>query len=656
MFTPEKMEQIHVVFSEKDSDRVIDVVLKQGSLQLVDAADMELWAQHLSKAGDEEETAAMRTRRERIEDLLKHLSLLPQTKEIQSIEKPWDEIDQKIADIEQVLNDYLDQRGKLETELERLNELKNRVGSVPFMKIPLKSSETYSYLTVEVGHLTEKNLENLRQNLSSILHILSPIGRFGDMVTIMVIVLKQDEAKLYSALREAGFQTIEVEDEDQQLSPEIFQEMDTKIVQIQKDLTGIEDKIKKLASDHGSFLQSVHYRIRFINMKRQMMKFFRKTDRTVLISGWLPQDERDPFIGEIRQATRNQCIIEEIPAEAIPMVREGKLHVPVKLKNPSIFKPFELITSAYGIPAYQTMDPTPILGISFLLMFGMMFGDVGHGLVLALVGALLALKGKPGNQRNAGMLIFYGGCASIVFGLLFGSIFGMEDLLPTIWIKPMESIDRLFKVAIFFGIGMVFMAIGINVINGIKKRDFLGLLFDKAGLLAAILYWCGIIVATRMITTEAETRGKIPLIVTILMLASVALLFLKEPIVHLIQGKRKLFPEGVATGIMGGIVEILEIFLGFLANTVSFIRVAAFGLAHAGLFMAIFALSDAVKNMAAGLVSLLVLIFGNILIILLEGLVVSIQAVRLEFYEFFSRFFVQSDVVYRPLSAELKGN
>jgi V/A-type H+-transporting ATPase subunit I len=123
--------------------------------------------------------------------------------------------------------------------------------------------------------------------------------------------------------------------------------------------------------------------------------------------------------------------------------------------------------------------------------------------------------------------------------------------------------------------------------------------------------------------------------------------------VYLIQGKRKLFPEGVATGIMGGIVEILEIFLGFLANTVSFIRVAAFGLAHAGLFMAIFALSDAVKGSAGGVISGLVLLFGNLLIIALEGLVVSIQAVRLEFYEFFSRFFQSGSIGYRPLKAEL---
>ncbi|MCJ7812819.1 hypothetical protein MUP95_05805, partial [bacterium] len=483
MFTPEKMEQIHVVYSEKDSDRVVDVVLRQGSLQLVDAADMELWAQYLSKAGDEEETSIMKTRRERVEGLLKDLSLIPQAEEMEPVESPWDEIDRKLDEIEQRLKDGLDQKFKLETELERLNELKNRVGAVPFMRIPLKDREAYSYLAVEVGQLAEKNVEILRRNLAPILHILSPMGRLGEMTTIMVITLKQDRTKLQSALREAGFQPLELKEEDQQLSPEIFKEMDTKIDQLLKSITSLQERFERFAEEHGSFLRSVHYRIRFENLKKHMMKFFRKTDRMVLLSGWLPRDERVDFISEIRRATRNQCIIEEIPAEEISLVREGKLDVPVKLKNPLIFKPFELITGAYGMPAYQTLDPTPILGLSFLLMFGMMFGDVGHGLILGLVGALLFFKAKRENQRHAGMLIFYGGCASIIFGFLFGSIFGIETVLPTLWIKPMESINRLFKIAIFFGISMVFMAIGINVINGIRKRDFLGLLFDKAGFL-----------------------------------------------------------------------------------------------------------------------------------------------------------------------------
>jgi V/A-type H+-transporting ATPase subunit I len=319
------------------------------------------------------------------------------------------------------------------------------------------------------------------------------------------------------------------------------------------------------------------------------------------------------------------------------------------MNNPAFLKPFELLISTYGVPAYRSLDPTPILAASFMLMFGMMFGDAGHGLILALAGLIMIRKSRKPTGRNAGYLVLYGGAASIAFGFLFGSVFGVENWLPTLWVKPMESIGHLFKVTIIFGIVMISLSMIINMINGLRRKDLLSSIFDKAGLIAMILYWCSILVAIRAISPGMTA---LPVVIPVLMVSSLILLFLKEPIVHLFEGKKILFPEGVATGIMGGIVEILEIVLGFLANTVSFIRVAAFGLAHAGLFMAIFALSEAVSGSARGFWSGLVLVLGNILIICLEGLVVSIQAVRLEFYEFFSRFFEQTETGYKPVEVE----
>ena len=648
------MEQIHVVFSEKDVDRVADSVVQHGLLQVVDSAEMEQWAQTLTTAGTGEETAEMQSRRERVERLLKALNLEVSVEEAKNAEGSWQSLDEKVAEIERDVEGQLHAREEAVKELGRLEELESRIHEVPSLRLPLVSRDAHSYLAVETGRIADENMEILRERLGSILHVLAPVGRFGGMTTLFVVALRRDNQRLQSALKEAGFQPLTLNEEKDMASPELFKELDEKIETIRKKIRTVEEELGKKARESGAFLRSVLYRTRREALKQRIMKYFRRTERTFLLSGWIPRDERERFVRKIRRATENRCIVEGIPAEDIPSVREGKIHVPVQLKNPPLFRPFELITSAYGIPAYRTIDPTPLLGISFLLMFGMMFGDVGHGFVLSGVGAFLAMKGRKASQKSAGWLLFYGGCFSMVFGLLFGSVFGVEDLLPALWMKPMESITQLFRVAIFFGIGMVTLAIGINVLNGIRKKDILGAVFDKAGLLAVIVYWCGIVVATRMITTRAEASGNVSRIIPILMLVSVVLLFLKEPIVHLARGKRKLFPEGVATGIMGGIVELLEIFLGFLANTVSFIRVAAFGLAHAGLFMAIFALSDAVRGMAGGVVSVLVLIAGNVVIICLEGLVVTIQAVRLEFYEFFSRFFEQGNVAYRPLSEEMK--
>ncbi len=654
MFTTEKMEQIRVVFSERDVDRVVDAVVREGTLQIVDAAEVENWAQNLSRAGTGEETGELRARRERVEQLLKGLSLSDRIDGVVPAEGEWDGLDKRLTELERDLRERQVQKEEMEREIDRLVELKRRVGEVPGLGFPWESRGAYSYLVVESGRVADKNMDILRSRLEPVIHVLSPLGRFGGMTTILVIGLKRDEEKLRSVLEEVGFRPLVLEEGIPEISPGIFRELDEKIDRERMDLFSVEEKLQEMARVQEVFLLSVLYRIRREVLARRILKYFRRTERTYLLTGWIPNEKRESFIRMIRRVTQSRCVIEEVPAEELSSVREGKVEVPVQMRNPPLLKPFELLTSAYGVPAYRTLDPTPLLGISLLLMFGMMFGDVGHGMVLALAGAFLATRGEKGTHRSVGLLIFYGGCSSILFGFLFGSIFGIEHLLPTLWVKPMESITQLFKVAIFFGIGMISLAIGINVVNGIRQRDFLGMIFDKAGLLAAIIYWCGIVVVTRMITTGAESRGEIPVLVPVLMLGSVALLFFREPIIHLIQGKRKLFYEGVTTGIMGGIVEILEMLLGFLANTVSFIRVAAFGLAHAGLFMAIFALSDAVRGMAGGVVSALVLVFGNLIIIVLEGLVVTIQAVRLEFYEFFSRFFEQAGTRYRPLEAELR--
>lgn len=656
MFTPEKMEQIQILFSEKDLDRVVEVVVQQGTLQMVDAAEMDNWAEHLSRAGTGDEPNEMRTRRERIESLMKALSLSESPEQGGAVQGDWDEIDQKIPVLERSVREEKDRHEAIDKELRRLKELRDKAGGLINLGVAIETPDHYSYLSVETGRLADENLEILKQKLDSVVHIIYPLSQFGGMTTVVVIVLKRDREKLQNGLREAGFQPLEFTERDQKISPEIFRELDSKIDQLQQEKLTAENRMHAIAREEGGFLQSVYFQIRKEAVKQKIMQHFRKTERTYLLSGWLPLEKRERLINAIRKTTQNRCVVEEIPAEEVTSVRSGKVQVPVQLRNPSFLKPFELLTSAYGIPAYRTIDPTPILGFSFLLMFGMMFGDVGHGLILALIGILMSFRSRKRSFKHAGVLLFYGGCASILYGFLFGSFFGTEDILPTIWVKPMESISELFKIAIYFGIGMITLAMVINVINGIRKRNFLGMIFDKAGLLAAILYWSGIVIVTRMLTTKAEAKGEVPVFVFILMLGAVVLLFFREPILHLAEGKRKLFPEGLTTGIMSGLVEILEIFLGFLANTVSFIRVAAFGLAHAGLFMAIFSLSDAVKGMAGGFVSGLVLFFGNILIIGLEGLVVTIQAVRLEFYEFFSRFFEQSGSKYQPIGADLRSS
>jgi V/A-type H+-transporting ATPase subunit I len=654
MFIPEKMMQIQAVFSDHDVDAVADAVIRDGNLQMADAGEVESWAQELSKYGSDEETGAMRDRRERIERMCKDLSIESKFEDIESAHESWEALDPKTAEIEAQIKSLKTEKEAKLKELSRFENLKAKLGDLPNLGFALEGRDTYSYLCVEAGRIQDKNLVILNEKLQPMLHMLLPLGTVKGKTTVLVVALKRDRAALETALSEAGFEAIELGKGEYAISSEELRMLDSKIAALSHDIQTTDAKIRELGDQHGLFLRTVLFRLRKDKLTQRILRYFRKTDRTFLLSGWVPKVHQEAFVREIKEATGGRCVVKEIRPEELSSVCEGRVQVPVRLKNPAPIKPFELLTSAYGTPSYTSLDPTPLVGLSFLIMFGVMFGDVGHGLVLALIGALLLWKLK-GEARNAGLIVIYAGCSSMLFGFLFGSIFGFEEALPTLWLKPMESISTLFKTLLFFGTGMLTVSVLLNIVSKLKKGHWPSAIFNKAGLMGLVVYWCGIVMAVQILSSGATAQSSIQKIAPILLAVAGVLLFFQEPITRLLQGKKKLYHEGAATGMMEGAMEMLEMFLGYLANTVSFIRVAAFGLAHVGLFVAVFALSEGMHNMAHGAVSVVIMIFGNIGIILLEGLVVTIQSVRLEFYEFFTRFFEHGDMPYRPVKQELRG-
>lgn len=647
MFFPEKMLLVNALFPDKYTPKVVRMIIHQGDLQIVDAAQTNPWIKDLARTYSTEESSQSQARREKVEGLVKTLKLTDQLHNFQPLSGDWMEIDQSletaIAEIESVSQ----RRDSLQKEFQRLNEIKTRYDRFPGLGKALQMPGDYSYLAIETGEIPDNNLPLLEEQLSATLHVILPIGRQKGMTSLVAIVLKRDAEVLQAALKASGFQPTKIEKELPSLATESIEKLEKELNDLNEQLRDAEEKFQAVVNRHRALLIGVYLRIRQEQVQGRMLHFFRRTEKTCLFSGWLPDSRKEVFVKELQKATQNRAIVDLIPAESHEAVKDGSVEVPVKLNNPAFFKPFEMLTSVYGLPKYQTIDPTPVFGLSFLLMFGMMFGDIGHGLVLALLGLALLLKSHKDTFKSAGYLLLYAGGSSIIFGFLFGSFFGVEDLFPTIWMKPMNDINQLFKVVIYVGAGMITVSIIINLINGIRSGRILDYIFDKAGLLSGILYWCGIILVSRLVLTK--TNGGVGLFVIYLFVACALLLFFREPILNLIRKNRRLYNSGVVTGLMHSLVEMLEIVLGFLANTVSFIRVGAFGLAHAGLFIAIFALSDMVSGKLSGVASILILILGNIFIIALEGLVVTIQAIRLEFYEFFNRFFRPARVKYQPI-------
>jgi V/A-type H+-transporting ATPase subunit I len=190
---------------------------------------------------------------------------------------------------------------------------------------------------------------------------------------------------------------------------------------------------------------------------------------------------------------------------------------------------------------------------------------------------------------------------------------------------------------------MCFITLGIliNIINSLRDRDYMKVFFDKSGLIGGIVYWTAIGLFTKISMSRTQGLNVYFIIISL----GVVLLFIR-PLIEAVLKKEK---HNIFISLMESTIDVLEVGMSYLANTVSFIRIAAFALAHTGLFIAIFELSRIVNSSGGEILSFLVVILGNILIIFLEGLVVTIQSLRLNYYEFFSKFFMIGKELYKPI-------
>ncbi len=342
-----------------------------------------------------------------------------------------------------------------------------------------------------------------------------------------------------------------------------------------------------------------------------------------ILYGWMSERDADAFEREIAKDGQIHVIEEAWDGHlsgAVP---------PTKLKNPGIFKPFEMFVEMYGLPAYNEMDPTIFIALTYTLMFGIMFGDVGQGLVLAAGGFLLyRIK-----HINLAAIVSLAGVWSTVFGFLYGSIFGFEEILHPIWMRPMENLMTTLMLAIGFGMFLILVAMVLNLINAVRAGEMGRLLFDQSGIAGIVCY--GFVVFCVALYATGHAIPATGLIAAFLILP-LAAIFLKEPLSHLVEKKGHLFPEGSKVMFfVEALVELFDVVLSYATNSISFVRVGAFALSHAGMMGVVLTLA----GYESGSPNLVVIVLGNIVVTALEGLIVGIQVLRLEYYEMFSRFY-----------------
>ena len=390
--------------------------------------------------------------------------------------------------------------------------------------------------------------------------------------------------------------------------------------------------------------------LKHLEAQKQKYQRFLADENFYILCGWMTEADTRAFQADISSDEKIFCLVD---GEDTNTPEHDQNHQPpTKLKNPKLFKPFEMYVKMYGLPAYGEMDPTWFVAITYSFIFGAMFGDAGQGLLL-FIGGLLLYKLK---HIDLAGIISCAGVFSTFFGLMFGSIFGFEDVIPALWLRPVDSmttipfigkLNTVFIVAIGFGMGIILLCMVFNIINSFKMHDVEKTWFDTNAVAGLVFYGSAVLCIGLFVSGHAVPGGAV---LAIMFGLPLLLIFFKEPLTNLVEKKAEVMPKEKGMFIVQGIFELFEVILSYFSNTLSFVRIGAFAVSHAAMMEVVLMLAGA-EN---GSPNWIVIILGNLFVCAMEGLIVGIQVLRLEYYEMFSRFYKGSGRKFEPFCSKNK--
>ena len=401
--------------------------------------------------------------------------------------------------------------------------------------------------------------------------------------------------------------------------------------QTNKELELLDQDLDKVREDDKEVLDNVSYTLDYYKKSSKLKDKMVKGQRYFYLSSWVPETKIDE-VRKLKDKYDDTLILEKKDHEV-------GLVPPTKLKNNKFVKPFEFLVNMYGAPNYNEIDPTGFFALTYMLLYGMMFGDLGQGLVFVLLSYFVGKKNKV-----FGSLIRRIGISACIFGVLYGSVFGIETLIPEILIKPFDNIMTVLVASVAFGIILLLISYCLGIYNKlVKQKDLEEGFFGKEGFAGLMMMVSFILIILNIVGKGIASMG---LAVGLLVLSIVMMIF-KQPLSRYLLRTYPLYEAGKADYYVESSFSIIEALLSVFSNLVSFTRVGAFAINHVGLYMAFEVISELVGG---GLGGLIILILGNIVIIGLEGMIVFIQGLRLEFYEMFSKYYKGDGYKFSPIS------
>lgn len=547
-----------------------------------------------------------------------------------------------IEQMEGHIDPYLEKDKKLKTLKEEMEKSLSMISLFEGIDYPIERILAMDHIHFRFGRFTHSNYDKFKKYvLDRFTTIFIEGGKDEDYTYGVYFTPRESSERVDALYISMNWERVYVPEVEEYIGTpkEIMTEIGRKISETDKEITQNNLVIEEMIRPYRSEIFTARKRLEVLSNNFSVRKYAALThdehlqkETQYLLMGWMAAEDAEQLIKETDEDPDVVAILEDDddpPGGGVP---------PTKINNAAIFRPFEMFTKMYGVPNYRELDPTWIVALTYSLLFGVMFGDVGQGGLLALGGYFLYKKKKA----DLGGIIALAGVFATFFGFMYGSVFGFENVLPTLWLHPMTamtelpfigSMNTVFVVAIAFGMFMILTTLIINIMSEVKTHETKAVLFDRNGV-AGLVFYASLVAVIVLFMTGNPLPGGI--VLSIILGFPLIMIALKEPILSLMEKKKLAGSEGPVMFVVQAFFEIFEILLSYFSNTLSFVRVGAFAVSHAAMMQVVMMLSGAAEG---GNINWFIVVIGNIIVIGLEGLVVGIQVLRLEFYEIFSHFY-----------------
>jgi len=645
MFYPQEMTEIEIIVPAKDLLPVTKVLSGQGIFNQTDVNYLGNEKENTQSNLWQEKASAYSALERRLQSILTSLEIHdgnPKDRDYGTL------IDLKktqtlVDEIEHDVKGTVEQINSETKQIDRLNNFLQLIEPLADIDVDFSQLRSSKYVYYILGIMPPENVERLKTSLSRIPFVFYTLSQKHQKAVVWLAASRENADVLNRAARSAYLDPINLPEDQQGTPSEIIHSLNQSIVDSENKITQFKSTLTQLRKEKEEQLLSLLWEVRCSRMMTNAILHYGRLKYTYIIVGWIFSSRLASMKEKIREISQDVLI------ETHSTRREKETgDVPTALSNPRLIRPFQMLVTTYAEPKYSELDPTPLVALLFPILFGAMFGDVGHGLILAILGGLIISKKVKlfRGLASLGPIILACGILAAIFGFLYGSIFGYEDILPALWLRPGTNIMTILIITIIGGVIVLSLGFLLNIFNGFKAKEWVNTTFGHNGVVSLLLYWSLIGLAASMLVANFPISNKIFIITAIISGAGV---MFSELIMHLIEGHRPLIEGGIATYVIQIVFELLETLISFLSNSLSFVRVGAFAVAHGNLGAVFFVLAQMVDP-NKGIGYWLMFLVGLVFIVVFEGLIVGIQTMRLTYYEIFGKFFNGGGKRFEPLT------